>query len=75
MLKFLRDLDLAYHRSFAVVPYAALTILFYNNDGWFHFFFASPKQDPTRDTIFDVFDIVNVQCSMFNVIGVNCCFQ
>ena len=28
------------------------------------------KQDPTRDTIFDVFDIVNVQCSMFNVIVV-----
>ena len=39
MWKFLRDLDLALvHITvlFAVVPYATLTIVFYDNDGWFH---------------------------------------
>ena len=49
----------------ASVAYAVLAFVFYNNSGWFHFFYASPKQYSTRDKIFDV--CFCTQCSMFNV--------
>ena len=59
----------------ATVAYAVLAFVFYNNSGWFHFFYASPKQYSTRDKIFDVFNVVNVQRSMFNIVGDNWCFH
>ena len=59
----------------AIVAYAVLAIVFYNNDGWFHFLYAYSKQYSTRDKIFDVFNVVNVQRSMFNIVGDNWCFH